>query len=177
MRPPEGSRLDDALDMFHDAPWSCPGGKPLVSTEQLAYWLAVLEPWFREEFGPKQKVSDRPNAKVDRGSQKLGRDFVYARSGGLCEIRLAEICTGRASEWHHRLNKGQGGRWDASNGLHLCAACHDFVTNRGRAEAKAKGWAVAPGITPPIDVPVLRRGVLVYLDDKGGLDPVESEVA
>jgi hypothetical protein len=50
VKPPEGARLDNALDMWHSDSWDCPGGKPEVSAEQLAYGLAVLEPWFREEF-------------------------------------------------------------------------------------------------------------------------------
>lgn len=184
MRPPEGSRLDDALDMWHNDSWDCPGGKVNASTEQIAHVLKVLRGWYHDEFFPrrlpavsKERERKQSNARVDRGSQKLGRDRVYGRSGGWCEIALAGVCTGLGQEWHHRLNKGQGGRWDASNGLHACSACHLYVTSTEREQAKRNGWAVAPGATPPIEVPVLRRGVLVYLDDEGFFEPVQSEVA
>lgn len=176
MKLADGEVLDDALELFHSHAWV--EQKPELSAVQLAELIPVLAPLFqRTQPKVRQARKKLVPEKADKGSQSLGRKLVYARSGGRCEIQLADTCAGRASEWHHRLNKGQGGRWDASNGLHLCAACHDYVTNRGRAEAKVKGWAVPPGRTPPIEVPVLRRGVLVYLNDKGGLDPAEGMVA
>lgn len=110
-------------------------------------------------------------------AEKRGRDLVYPRSGGWCEIQLAGVCAGRACQWHHRLNRSQGGTWAASNGLHVCVPCHVYVTDGERAEAKAKGWAVAPGITPPAAVPVLRRGQWVLLDDEGGFAAVEGSAA
>jgi hypothetical protein len=173
MKLPDGDRLDAALDLFHDHRWDVQ--KPLIYELQMAELLVVLRPWFEQEFAPKStRVPARKPAKADKGSQKLGRDFVYGRSGGWCEIAIPDLCAGLGREWHHRLNRSQGGRWDASNGLHTCTPCHDYVTNRAREEAKASGWAVAPGVTPPIEVPVLRRGVWVYLDDEGGFEPVEG---
>lgn len=124
-----------------------------------------------------------PNGPVKRRkpgpsvAEKHGRDVVYPRSGGWCEIQLAGVCAGRACQWHHRLNRSQGGTWAASNGLHVCVPCHVYVTDGARAEAKAKGWAVAPGITPPAAVPVLRRGQWVLLDDEGGIAAVEGSAA
>lgn len=109
--------------------------------------------------------------------EKHGRDVVYPRAGGWCEIQLAGVCAGRAAQWHHRLNRSQGGTWAASNGLHVCVPCHAYVTDGERAEAKEKGWAVAPGITPPAEVPVLRRGVWVLLDDEGGVTAVKGSAA
>lgn len=173
MRLADGDTLDDALELFHSHSWV--EQKPELSAVQLAELIPVLAPLFQESRSKSRTAKPKP--KVDRGSQTLGRDFVYGRSGGWCEIALLDICAGLGAEWHHRLNRSQGGRWDASNGLHVCKPCHAYVTDAERAEAKAKGWAVPPGRTPPIEVPVLRRGAWVLLDDEGGLEPAVGMVA
>jgi 5-methylcytosine-specific restriction endonuclease McrA len=53
------------------------------------------------------------------------RPAVKGRSYGVCEYCQSE----RASEMHHRKSRGTGGRWEPSNILHLCGACHRWVTN------------------------------------------------
>lgn len=81
-------------------------------------------------------------------NQKTARDFVYARSAGepfgyrVCEIRLLGVCTGQATDWHHRKNRSQGGLWTPSNGLDLCHACHMTITNT-RAIYFELGWLVS----------------------------------
>lgn len=98
----------------------------------------------------------------------VAKDRVSLRSGGWCEIQLTG-CFGRALDWHHRLRDGQGGLWQASNGLHVCRFCHMAVTNTNghRAEYEANGWLVRTRVVPA-DVPVLLpTGRTVWLDDDG----------
>jgi hypothetical protein len=112
---------------------------------------------------------------ADGIGERVARDRTKARSGGWCEIQM-DGCFGRATDWHHRLRDGQGGLWQASNGLHLCRWCHEAVTNtRGhRAEYEANGWLVPTG-TVPADVPVLLpTGQRVLLDDVGDYLPVAA---
>lgn len=170
--------MQDAIDAWHDASWDgCPGGKPVVADVQMPYVLAVLEPWFREEFAPKrrerptQKVQNRPKPKVDKKSQSQGRTLVAARSGGLCEI----CALAPAREWHHRKNRSQGGTWAASNGMHLCSADHAWITEHPE-QAAANGWTVKSYEDPSAE-PVLRRGKWMLLDDSGGMYAMDGEVA
>jgi hypothetical protein len=174
MRIPDGDRLQDAIDMWHDDSWSgCPGGKPSVSVEQLAYALTVLEPWFRDELlprraTPKVKVQNRAAPKVDKGSQSLGRKLVYARSGGLCEAG----CGSQAHEWHHRKARSLGGTWHASNGMHLCRYCHAWVGEHA-IEAGGNGWYLGAR-DDPASAPMKRFGVWVRLSDDGSFEPYEE---
>lgn len=100
-----------------------------------------------ERQAPTKPRASKPKPAAVEVSEWIGerpaRDAVEGRSGGLCEIRLPG-CFGRAKDWHHRLLKGQGGLWQASNGIHACRWCHEAVTNtRGhRAEYEENGWLV-----------------------------------
>ena len=123
------------------------------------------------------KPKRKPDAEASEWvGEARARDAVAGRSGGLCEIRLRG-CFGRALDWHHRLLKGQGGLWQASNGLHLCRWCHEAVTNtRGnRATYEQNGWLIPANTVPaivPADVPVLLpSGQRVFLDDVGDYLP------
>jgi len=177
VKAPEGARLDDALDMFHNDSWR-DVNRPDIAVEQLAHLLVVLEPWFREEFGPRRKPvtasqerqPTRPNAKVDKGSQHQGRTLVAARSGGLCEI----CALAPAREWHHRKNRSQGGTWAASNGMHLCIADHAWITGHP-AQATRNGWTVRSHEDPAV-TRCYRRGLWVLLKDDGSVE-LMSEVA
>lgn len=77
-------------------------------------------------------------------SEGNGRLVVYARSQGHCEV-----CTRPASEWHHRVNRSQGGTWSPANGLHLCRWCHQWVTER-RTHALSLGLALPNAADPTI---------------------------
>lgn len=81
--------------------------------------------------------------------EDIAKEVTGGRSGGWCEIRFPG-CFGRALDWHHRLHHGQGGLWQASNGLHLCRWCHEKVTNtRGhRALYEEHGWIVRSRTVP-----------------------------
>jgi hypothetical protein len=116
----------------------------------------------------RQKRATARATSQDGVGEGLARDRVKARSGGWCEIQLPG-CFGRATDWHHRLRDGQGGLWQASNGLHLCRFCHGAVTNTNghRAEYEANGWLV-PTRAVPAEVPVLLpTGRRMWLDDVG----------
>lgn len=93
-----------------------------------------------------------------------------------CEVW--EVCHGaRSGPAHHRRPRGQGGsrRRDTnlpSNGLSCCPACHDWIESN-RDEAKKHGWLLEQHQSPA-EVPVLRRGQLVLLDDIGGFHLLEA---
>lgn len=172
---PEGERFDQARDLFHDHRWV--QNKPFMGDDQFAELLVVLAPWFREEFAQKKarvSVRERP-PKVDKGSQHLGRKRVYDRSAGRCEADIPSVCTYVAREWHHRKPRSLGGRWDPSNGMHLCVDCHLYITTHP-AHAQRAGWTVKATATPA-EVPLMRRGAWGYLDDDGGFEPVEKGTA
>ena len=75
-------------------------------------------------------------------SEDAGRLIVYTRSQRMCEV-----CRRPASEWHHRVNRSQGGSWSPANGLDLCRWCHQWVTER-RTHALALGLALPAGSNP-----------------------------
>jgi len=128
-------------------------GGPLKRTTQL------------RRGGPlRQRRKARPDARRPEFTEKYGKDVVHARSGGVCE-RCGHA---RAEEWHHRLNRGQGGTWDPANGLHLCKPCHRDV---GASDQTLfdNGWRIRrKDPRPASDVPVLHwRLGMVRLDSDG----------
>jgi hypothetical protein len=102
--------------------------------------------------------------------ENRARELVYARSLGMCEIQL-DGCTQLASDWHHRQNRSQLGKWTASNGLHLCRHCHSKVTDTqgNRRFYEQRGWIVRSGVDPAEVPVVLWPCGLVYLQDDGGI--------
>lgn len=99
------------------------------------------------------------------------RLLVTARSRGLCELRLPTVCTGRATDWSHRIARGRGGRWTASDGLAACRSCHSAITDTQGQRARYERWGfVCRTNAITTEVPVLlacRQWVL--LDDEGGM--------
>lgn len=112
-------------------------------------------------------------------SEARGRQIVYARSCGTCEVSIPGVCLGRATNWHHRINRSQGGTWSASNGLHVCGSgttgCHGVLTNTNGQRLRYERWGfICRSGAITTEVPVLfrcRRWVL--LDDAGGVTDVE----
>lgn len=102
------------------------------------------------------------------------RQLIFDRAGGMCEGMVTEDCTSRVEHVHHRRPRGAGGGRRpeinrAANGLALCGDCHVFVESH-RAYARDRGLLVPlNGSDLPSCVPVWRRGVLVLLDDWGGV--------
>ncbi|WP_280320127.1 hypothetical protein [Nocardia wallacei] len=98
------------------------------------------------------------------------KSLIVARSGGVCEL---DGC-GRAEVIHHRGPRALGGthqgwvNW-AANGFHIASRCHDRIESH-RTRAYVNGWLVSRlGSVVAADVPVLRRGAWVLLDDEGGV--------
>lgn len=96
------------------------------------------------------------------------RAVIHERAQGYCE-RCGEK---RGTEAHHRRPRGIGGTRRASTnkpsaGLWLCGGCHRFVESN-RAYAYEQGWLVRQH-HEPVDISVLYRGTLVYLDDRGNM--------
>ena len=102
------------------------------------------------------------------------REMILERAGGMCEGMVTEECTSRIEAIHHRKPRKMGGskRPDinaASNGLALCADCHDFIESN-RAYARSRGLLISQHSSEPVScVGVWRRGVWVLLTDAGGV--------
>lgn len=162
--------------------------QPVLSSAQLAELLPVLAP----VMAPKRRLPSVP--KEDRKApQKRSTNpptsvvaLVKRRATDEHGLQLCEVCgVALGVNTHHRQPRGMGGSREehintASNLLWVCghgntSGCHGLIEN-GREHAKDVGWLV-PRPTKPIDVPVLWRGVNAYLDDDGGLEPVESGAA
>ncbi len=93
------------------------------------------------------------------------RDELHQRSGSMCEL----CALARATNWHHRKNRSQGGQHVLSNALHLCGSgttgCHGMVTESPE-RAYERGWSVRSGFDPA-EVPVLYGGDWAFLADDG----------
>lgn len=117
--------------------------------------------------GIKAKSGLKPATKKMRVAPKYdptvqpARDLLRARSMGFCEIDGKN----EATDWHHRMNRSVLGKWDASNGLHLCRLCHTTVTET-KPEWFANGWCVKSWDNPA-DIPVLLFDGWALLADDG----------
>lgn len=83
-------------------------------------------------------------------SETLGRQIVYARSAGRCEV-----CGRPADTFHHRVKHGQGGTWDPANGLHVCGDgtrfCHGWIEGHPHYAMALGLWL--PAGSDPADWP------------------------
>lgn len=102
----------------------------------------------------------RPRAEVSRrmiepklpkqtaADERRARAAVKERDQGMC-VR----CGGPGTNWDHRKNRSQGGRWEASNGQTLCGSgttgCHGFVT-QNPAAAVLEGFTVPSWARPEL---------------------------
>lgn len=95
------------------------------------------------------------------------RRVLATRSDGVCETCGRR----RATDYHHRQNRSQGGTWSPAAALHLCRRCHHTVTTHPEA-AYRHGWLVYRG-DDPAQVPVLLATefgeIAVLLRDDGGI--------
>lgn len=117
----------------------------------------------------------RPRAEVSRrmiepklpkqtaADERRARAAVKERDQGMC-VR----CGGPGTNWDHRKNRSQGGRWEASNGQTLCGSgttgCHGFVT-LNPAAAVLEGFTVPSWARPEL-WPAWRHDVgwVLYFD-------------
>ena len=115
--------------------------------------------------------------RAPRTSAELqARLLVSARSRGRCELALPTVCTGRATDWSHRIARGRGGKWTASDGLAACRSCHSAITDTQGQRARFERWGfICRTNAVTTEVPVLlgcSRWVL--LDDEGGVADVDA---
>lgn len=82
-----------------------------------------------------------------------------------CEVMVKGCCTARATHWHHRKLRSQGGKHEVVNGLAVCSSCHTFI-HMHPAIAYSNGWIVQ-SVADPALVPVVRRGRTVRLYPDG----------
>jgi hypothetical protein len=67
---------------------------------------------------------------------RRAREVVIERSGGQCEARFSNHCTGIGTQAHHIILRSQGGTWNPANLAWVCAFCHsDIHENPARAKA------------------------------------------
>ncbi len=53
---------------------------------------------------------------------------ILERSQGCCEAMLLQSgCNGRGEHIHHRRLRSQGGGDTATNCVHICHKCHDYI--------------------------------------------------
>ena len=101
------------------------------------------------------------------------RQVVFERASEInfpaCEVMVPGVCSYTATHWHHRRLRSQGGGDEASNGLSVCALCHDYL-HKHTGEAYKNGWLVRAWANPQ-QTPCLRRGQNVLLDNEGGYTP------
>lgn len=75
----------------------------------------------RGERGPKHGSG---NSTIEfRGAE---REAVEMRSKGRCEARTP-VCQTKARHIHHIKMKSRRGKGNRENGLHVCAACHQYI--------------------------------------------------
>lgn len=127
--------------------------------------MSVIRP--RPERLSKPAPRPRPRTR-GAGVPPALRAALHQRAGSCCER-----CGIRATNFHHRKNRSQGGLNELSNALLLCGSgttgCHGWITEHP-AEAYEMGWSVRS-----TDDPATRRVRLVYgwvlLDNDGGVTP------
>lgn len=91
------------------------------------------------------------------------RAACQGRSMGVCEYCRER----RATEMHHRMSRGVGGKWHPANIIHLCSTCHLFATLEP-IEAHGVGlvvWSTEVPADQPVHTPL---GVLWLTDEVTG---------
>lgn len=92
------------------------------------------------------------------------RTAVRERSGGRCEIR-SWVCTGQATEQHHRRRRRDGGH-SLGNLLDTCSDCHR-TAHAEPAYARQRGWIVSAFEADPASVPVHYGPATTWFHDDG----------
>lgn len=72
------------------------------------------------------------------------RKAVHDRSGGLCEMKVEGVCTGRAQQIDHIKNRSQGAGHTLDELQDSCEPCHRFKTENPNAAHELgiyrRGW-------------------------------------
>jgi hypothetical protein len=119
--------------------------------------------------GPKAK---RPSVSPE---ERRARQLVKARAAGRCE----GCGTTGPTDWSHRIGRGVGGPWCASNGLALCRLrCHSGVVGDQPVAARDQlGWRLR-STDKPAELPAWHWQLgFVLLDADGGQVQVDADDA
>jgi hypothetical protein len=96
--------------------------------------------------GPPARRTPLPSRRPSPDTtERAARALVSARSHGLCEAGDGVP----AADWSHRVARSRLGAWRASNGVHLCRACHAWAHAEPDA-ARACGLIVATETDPAL---------------------------
>jgi hypothetical protein len=87
-----------------------------------------------------------PRKLADQRLMKKSIPVVRERSGDLCEVRLPG-CFRVAANFHHRLERSQGGKSTPQNLIHVCTGCHGKI-HANPACSYAQGWLIHMGGDP-----------------------------
>ena len=95
-------------------------------------------------------VQPIPKAGVKRGKSmyRKAQRTLMERSQGMCEARIAAVCTGRYEHAHHIRRRSQGGSDTAENLLACCEECHARI-HANPTEAQALGLLSTGPLLPP----------------------------
>lgn len=107
-------------------------------------------------------------------NERLARRLVRERSGGICEV----CAIAYATNFHHRKNRSQGGRWTPENGLDVCGSgstgCHGFITANPKLSYEY-GWAVRSRMNPELVAVRLAGRGWTFLDSTGAYLPITAD--
>lgn len=76
----------------------------------------------------KTAESRRRDAESYGADYRRNRAIALRRDKWQCQIRLADVCTGRATDCDHIVPRSQGGSNDVQNLRAACKACHKKKT-------------------------------------------------
>ncbi len=150
----------------------------MVRKTPLARGTVPLRRTRLRQVSPKRAAQPKKSSRSRSAVPDAVRRKLAKRSKGLCEAGT-HLCVGVAREAQHRITQKGGGRHGEakvyhdrlSNLLHCCTPCHRHITKEPFLSYEA-GWSCKEG-SATTDEPVLMRGVLVLLDDNGGVFPFE----
>lgn len=104
-----------------------------------------VETFFKSDDVALQRTQAHRARKYVAEFQRMKRDVIHPRSGGICEVRIPGICTGKVESTHHRKPRGQGGDNGPWNLVDLCGdgvrGCHGYI-ERNPDRSYANGWLV-----------------------------------
>lgn len=113
-------------------------------------------------------------------SEQETRALVRERSGGMCEVRVKDVCRGQGESMHHRNKSGQGGLWTPANILHTCGdgtrGCHGWIEAHPALARRRGLWLFRGQVPHSSPVQAVFRGMpgTYLLDDEGSLTWLSS---
>lgn len=108
------------------------------------------------------KICPMSGQPMPEWAERNTRASVKGRSSGICEHCQMQ----RATDMHHRLSVGTGGKWHPANVLHLCRLCHSMFTDHMEM-AYQMGISIRGRAQDPNKVPVMRaNGEIFYVSDE-----------